>query len=98
VVQLVCSPIRNPLPRAARFVVAAAAYGLAWPVGLAAARSAKVPDPPFRWSLTDGPWFDNVLATLDLDGRRARVLWNTADFRDGEDEPSLVALHSATLR
>ena len=98
VVQLVCSPIRNPLPRAGRFLVAAAAYGVAWPIGLAAARSAKVPDPPFRWSLTDGPWFDNVLATLDLDGRRARVLWNTADFRDGEDEPSLVPLHSATLR
>jgi PhoD-like phosphatase len=97
-VQLVCSPIRNPLPRAIRYVAAASAYGLAWPIGLLAARSAKVPDPPFRWSLTDGPWFDNVLATLDLDGRRARVAWNTADFRDGEDEPSLVPLHSATLR
>ena len=98
VVQLVCSPIRNPLPRAARFVVASAAYGVAWPIGLLAARSAKVPDPPFRWSLTDGPWFDNVLATLDLDGRRARVLWNTAEYRNGEEEPSLVPLHSATLR
>jgi hypothetical protein len=96
--QLVCSPIRNPLPRTVRYIAAASAYGLAWPVGLLAARSARVPDPPFRWSLTDGPWFDNVIATLDLDGRRARVAWNTADFRDGEDEPSLVPLHSATLR
>jgi len=96
--QLVCSPIRNPLPRTVRYLAAASAYGLAWPVGLLAARSAKVPDPPFRWSLTDGPWFDNVIATLDLDGRRARVAWNTADIREGEDEPSLVPLHSATLR
>jgi hypothetical protein len=95
--QLVCSPIRNPLPRVIRFVAAASAYGLAWPMGRLAARSAKVPHPPFRWSLNAGPWFDNAVATLDLDGRRARVTWQGADFRDGEAEPSLVRLHSATL-
>jgi PhoD-like phosphatase len=97
VLQLVCSPIRNPLPRAIRFAAATMAYGLAWPTGKIGARSAKVPNPPFRWSLTDGPWFDNAIATLDLDGRRARVTWRTADFRGGAAEPSLVTIRSATL-
>ncbi|MDQ4085173.1 MAG: alkaline phosphatase family protein [Actinomycetota bacterium] len=95
--QLVCSPIRNPLPRVIRFAAAASAYGLAWPMGRLAARSAKVSHPPFRWSLTAGPWFDNAVATLDLDGRRARVTWFTAELRDGEEAPSLSPLHSATL-
>ncbi|MGH3356409.1 MAG: alkaline phosphatase D family protein [Nocardioidaceae bacterium] len=97
ILQIVCSPIRNPLPRVIRFASAASAYGLAWPMGRLVARSARVPDPPYRWSLTDGPWFDNVLATLDLDGRRARVRWHTADAGENESEPRLVLLRSATL-
>jgi hypothetical protein len=95
--QAVCSPIRNPLPRVIRFASAAAAYGLAWPMGRVVARAASVSDPPFRWALTDGPWFDNALATIDLDGRRGRITWRTAEFPDGAPEPSLVVLRSATL-
>ncbi|CAA9314177.1 MAG: hypothetical protein AVDCRST_MAG29-5, partial [uncultured Nocardioidaceae bacterium] len=26
------------------------------------ARAAKVPDPPFRWDVIEGPWFDNNIA------------------------------------
>ena len=77
-VQAVCSPIRNPLPRSMRFVLAGLAYGVANAVGAAVARSAKVPDPPFAWSVADGPWFDNALATLDINGRRATITWNAA--------------------
>ncbi|MGH3387066.1 MAG: alkaline phosphatase D family protein, partial [Nocardioidaceae bacterium] len=94
--QAVCSPIRNPLPRAIRFASATAARGLAWPVGRLLARSAKVADPPFRWSVTDGPWFDNALATLDLTGRHARLRWETAEV-DGGDDPTVVPVHSVTL-
>ena len=54
VVQAVCSPIRNPLPRRCRFATAALSYGVAGPIGLLAARSAKVPDPPFRWNRVQG--------------------------------------------
>jgi PhoD-like phosphatase len=96
VLQAVCSPIRNPLPQAIRFATAAAAYGLAWPMGLLAARSARVPDPPFRWSITEGPWFDNVLATLFIEGRQARVVWESAEVEGGGD-PTVVPLHSVTL-
>jgi hypothetical protein len=50
-----------------------------------------------RWSITDGPWFRNALATLDFEGRRARVTWQTAQFLDGEPDPALVPLRSVTL-
>jgi hypothetical protein len=98
VLQAVCSPIRNPLPRVIRFASAAAAYGLAWPMGRLAARSASVTAPPFRWSMTAGPWFDNAVALLDLDGRRGRIRWLTADFREDASEPAPVLIRSATLR
>jgi len=94
--QAVCSPIRNPLPQVIRFATAASAYGLAWPMGLLAARSAHVADPPFRWSVTEGPWFDNALATLRIAGRRARLRWDTAVL-EGGDEPTVVPLHTVTL-
>ncbi|MGH3366385.1 MAG: alkaline phosphatase D family protein [Nocardioidaceae bacterium] len=97
VLQLVCSPIRNPLSRVIRFASAVLAYGVAGPIGRVAASWARVPNPPFRWKVTEGPWFDNALATLDLDGRRGVVRWQTAEIRRGEDEPRLVLLRSATL-
>jgi hypothetical protein len=37
------------------------------------ARSAGVPDPDIRWRLAQGPTFDNQFATLELDGRKARL-------------------------
>ena len=71
VYQAVCSPIRNP--RRLR----------GWAIKLGMGRSAhrrpappgalrQGPDPPIRWRVGrhDGPWFDNVLATLDIDSRR----------------------------
>jgi hypothetical protein len=77
VLQVVCSPIRNPLPTAMRYVTAALAYGVANAIGAAVAHSAKVPDPPWSWNMTDGPWFDNAMATLDLDGRHATLAWES---------------------
>ena len=49
IIQAVCSPIRNPLPRKMRFATAVLAYAVAGPMGKLVARSAKVPDAPFRW-------------------------------------------------
>ncbi len=39
----------------------------------ARARGAGVEAPPFRWRLTAGPWFDNQVATLTLDGPTSRL-------------------------
>ena len=43
IVQAVCSPVRNPLPRLMRWFSVVMSYGLARPVGAVVARSAKVP-------------------------------------------------------
>jgi hypothetical protein len=94
--QAVCSPIRNPMPRTGRLAAAAASYGLAWPMGRLVARSAHVPAPPFRWRITNGPWFSNCLATMEIDGRRARVTWESA-AADGGNDPELSTIDSVTL-
>jgi hypothetical protein len=86
VLQAVCSPIRNPLPRVARFLTAAAAYGLARPAGRLAARSARVPDPPFRWDLVEGPWFDNNIATLEVGDMSLGMCWLTGEVVEGRHE------------
>jgi hypothetical protein len=67
--QAVCSPIRNPLPRAVRVGLGFASSRWAWGF-IRLARAAKVPDPPFRWDVVEGPWFDNNIATLAVRGER----------------------------
>ena len=77
IVQAVCSPIRNPLPRLTRFFTAIMSYGLAAPVGALVARSARVPDPPFSWAGVKGPWFDNNLAHLEATPEGLKLWWRT---------------------
>ncbi|HET7327906.1 MAG TPA: hypothetical protein VFJ14_11560, partial [Nocardioidaceae bacterium] len=98
--QAVCSPMRNRLPRAIRLASTVSVRSLAWRVGLLAARAAKVPDPPFRWSTTDGPWFDNALATMHIEGRRAWLRWDTAQVdtsTDGGPDVQVRPLHGVRL-
>jgi PhoD-like phosphatase len=68
--QAVCSPYRNPLDENERRVIR---LGMSRPfeaVWRALARSAGVEDPPVRWRMIgDGPWFDNQVASLRIDGR-----------------------------
>jgi phosphodiesterase/alkaline phosphatase D-like protein len=98
VIQAVCSPIRNPMPRRLRFLVAVMAYGVAGPVGHVVARSAKVPDSPLRWNLLKGPWFDNNLATLEVHGRGLRLWWATGKV-DGSahERPRLRCVADLTV-
>lgn len=97
--QAVCSPIRNPLPRSMRFATAFLSYGLAGPMGAVAARSAHVPEPPFRWGLVKGPWFDNNIAVLeDQPSEGLRLAWYTGVVEDGEHEnPRLSEVSSVTI-
>jgi PhoD-like phosphatase len=71
VYQAVCSPYRNPLQKRERQVIK---LGMSRPLEAftrALARSAGVDDPDVRWRMVgDGPWFDNQVATLEIDGRR----------------------------
>ncbi|QVQ52232.1 alkaline phosphatase D family protein [Spiractinospora alimapuensis] len=79
VAQLVCSPIRNRLPRPLRIMTRIAASGLAAAGTRVLTALARVPSPALRWRLDDGPDYRNSLATLELDGRRASVVWENAE-------------------
>ncbi len=98
ILQAVCSPIRNPLPRPMRFATAALSYGIAGPMGLLAARSAHVPAPPFRWDRVQGPWFDNNLALLEVTDDGLHMSWMTGEVEDGRhDRPTLRTVSDVVI-
>ncbi len=70
VYQAVCSPYRNPLEKNERRTIR---IGMSRPFEIvmrALAASAGVDDPDVRWRMIgDGPWFDNQVASLVIDGR-----------------------------
>ena len=71
VYQAVCSPFRNPLDEGERRVIRASLTKPAEAIARALGRAAGVPDPDLRWRFSEGPFFDNQVGTLRLDGRRA---------------------------
>ncbi|GAB3664771.1 alkaline phosphatase D family protein [Nocardioides korecus] len=96
--QVVCSPIRNPLPTSMRYATAVLSYGVAGVLGRAASRSAHVHQPPFRWKRVEGPWFDNNLATAEVRDGGLRLWWGSGQVGDGGDErPDLVTVCDVTL-
>ncbi|MDQ0921653.1 hypothetical protein QF038_000161 [Pseudarthrobacter sp. W1I19] len=98
IIQAVCSPIRNPLPRLMRSFGAVMSYGLATPVGALAAHSAKVPDPPFRWSGIKGPWFDNNLACLEVVPGGLKLWWQKGVVEGGDQlHPRLKRVADMTI-
>ena len=87
-VQITCSPLRNPIDRKMRLVGRFAASRAGTAIGRTLARLARVPQPEIEWSLDRGPWFDNVIATLELDGRDA-LLRVEKTIADKNPEPRL---------
>lgn len=73
VVQAVCSPYRNPLEDRERKVVEAGFSRPFTALARGLARLAGAPDPGIRWRTVEGPYFDNQVATLRLDGRHASI-------------------------
>jgi len=73
VLQLTCSPVHNAIPRHIKvgFHLGWSALGRA--LGRRFARHGRVPHPPVTWRRTGGPWFGNMLMTLTLRGRSARL-------------------------
>jgi hypothetical protein len=72
--QAVCSPYRNPLEKKERQSIR---IGMSRPFEVAMrglAHLAGVRDPGIGWRIVgDGPWFDNQVATLIVDGRRIEM-------------------------
>ena len=49
------------------------------------ARSAGVPDPGVGWRFVAGPWFDNQVGTLILEGRKATFMLSKSEPPPGPD-------------
>ncbi|HXR29707.1 MAG TPA: alkaline phosphatase D family protein [Solirubrobacterales bacterium] len=86
VYQAVCSPYRNPLDARERKVIRA---GFSRPAELLArglAQLSGAPDPGIRWRLLEGPYFDNQVGTLRLDGRKAIARLDKTVADDDEEQ------------
>jgi hypothetical protein len=71
VYQAVCSPMRNPLDARERRAIKAMMTRPVLALTRALSKAAGVDDLPVRWRMIgDGPWFDNQVAMLHVDGRR----------------------------
>jgi hypothetical protein len=90
VYQAVCSPLRNPLDAKERRVIETAMSKPAHAVARMLARAAGVDDPTVRWRMVDnGPWFDNQVATLSIEGRRIDMTIDKAVPGEKVTEPAL---------
>jgi hypothetical protein len=85
VFQIVCSPFRNPLKAHERRVVKVFSTRAAGVLCRALARSAGIRRPDVSWQLVSPVTFDNSVAVLDLDERRASLtIRRSAPGREGE--------------
>jgi hypothetical protein len=89
--QAVCSPFRNPLNTKERRIILGAWTRGAGRVARTLAKRAGVADPPVSWRLAhEKPWFNNQVAMLELEGKRATfVLEKAIPPEDGKGEPVL---------
>ncbi len=97
VYQAVCSPLRNPLDSHERHAVKVALGRSGELVGRTLARAAGVPDPPIGWRIADGPWFDNQVATLELEGGEALLRIEKAVPGDDPAHPRLDCVFEQRL-
>lgn len=98
IVQAVCSPVRNPMPRGVRVAMSLFAGSLVRPMRWVAGRSRRIPDPRYPWRVTHGPWFDNNLAVLEVDGPSLRLAWYSGEVvGDDHDRPALRQVSAVTV-
>jgi len=91
IMQAVCSPIRNPLPKPMVRVMRAGTRKSVGRLVRRLAKSAKVPVSPLGWAVDRGPWVDNNLAILELqeDGGLS-MRWVAGDIEGrATDDPVL---------
>jgi hypothetical protein len=96
VYQAVCSPFHQSMSqtmRGAQRLASTRASGL---IGTAVATLAGARVPRLRWRITDGPWFDNMIATLTYEGPRAAVRFDQA-IADPTGTPRLAPVLETDL-
>ena len=97
--QAVCSPFRNPLDSNERRVILAAWTRAMGRLTRAFARRAGVADPDVQWRLAhEKPWFNNQVAWLELEGRRAKfVLQKARPSEDADGEPRMERVFERSI-
>ncbi|HXC80649.1 MAG TPA: hypothetical protein VNV62_02265, partial [Trebonia sp.] len=93
----VCSPVRNYMSARLRRAYALASSAPGTLVATTAARLAGAPAPAIRCRVTAGPWFADMLATLDFDGRRARIRFDRAVPSPSGGPARLIPAYESTL-
>jgi hypothetical protein len=96
VFQIVCSPFRNPLEPRERRVIKLLGTRAAGVAARALARTAGVHRGDVTWRLISPVTFDNSVAVLELDERRARLTIRRSAAETGEGWP-LEQLHGLDL-
>jgi hypothetical protein len=95
--QAVCSPLRNALPSEKSRLQNHAWSKAATFAARLLARLAGVPNEPLDWHLThDATFFDNQIATLEFEDRRATITFEKAVL-DASKEPALEKLYECRL-
>jgi hypothetical protein len=57
-----------------------------------------VADAPLTWKPLEGPWFDNNLATLEVNDSGLRMWWATGMVDDGQhDRPRLARVSEVNV-
>jgi hypothetical protein len=97
IVQAVCSPIRNPMPRGVRMVMSLFAKSLVRPMRFIARTSPDVPSPAYPWTVTDGPWFDNNMALVTVSANELSLDWYTGVVEDDQARPRLQQVYAVRL-
>jgi hypothetical protein len=85
ILQAVCSPIRNPLPPVMRRFMSVMSKRPSGAAGRLLSLAGRVPLEPVRWAVTQGPWYDNNLAVLELGSSGLRLWWVAGEV-DGRPE------------
>ncbi|MDX6664510.1 MAG: hypothetical protein QOG68_716, partial [Solirubrobacteraceae bacterium] len=96
VFQIVCSPFRNPLAARERRVIRIFSTRAAGVACRALARAAGVKRPDVSWRLITPLTFDNSVAVLTLDERRAQVTIRRS-APEGDEGWPLEPLHERDL-
>ena len=95
VYQAVCSPFHQAMPPAMRTAQGLASTRVSGLVGTAAATLAGARAPRLTWRITEGPWFDNMIATLTYTGPKAVVRFDQAVTE--QDGPRLLPVMETDL-
>jgi hypothetical protein len=96
VYEAVCSPFHQAMPPTMITAQKIASSWLGGLLGTAVSALAGAHIPAIRWRVTDGPWFENMIAVLEYSGSTARVRFDRSRG-DETGTPRLELARAARL-